>query len=59
MRRNQQQLEAKAVRTHVKFLLLYLCATILGAFDTHQTSIDVMKMHIFLCWLSEKTSENP
>ena len=30
-----------------------------GAFDTHQTRIDVMKMHMFLCCLSEKMSENP
>ena len=32
---------------------------VIGAFDTQQASIDDMKMHMFLCCLAEKRSENP
>ena len=31
----------------------------IGAFDPRQTRLDDMKMHMFLCCLADKRSENP
>ena len=49
----------KSFKNRVLRAILGCKKEIIGAFDTHQTCIGVMKMHMFLCWLCEKRSENP